>query len=328
MRINNVRATVVLVVCGLGVAGSVGCAASRQEAGPATVESAAAAPVEPAPTVMPLVSAPVRPSSADRFKVQTQEGLTFRLDSLSASVQVYTHNRKGRPQVRRDISINGSVQDPLGRRLFRIAGVELESMTDGEGRSLLDGAEVSENPAGYNDGWESIRVNRSPGSATSQSYNIQVGDLDSLPARLGTISGHVDVELVTDLVTIDLVLEESDGFVTLEQGVSYRVSMFRQEGSTLRYVIEYRLARAAADAQTPRFMGLDARDPRGQPISLNTRPLETVLGDSVQGIIQGEVGLSRGGLGPVRMLLATAVSPVRFDFEFGDIALTEGAARR
>lgn len=312
------RATCLLCICGLAITG--GCAATLT---PDSETPTAPAAVDPAPPP----SAPAHPNAAT--KPVTLEGLTFQMESLSASVQLYTHNRKGRPQTRRDISINGNVQDKLGRRLYRIADVDLESLTDGAGHSLLDGAEVNENASGYNDPWESIRMNRSPGSGTSHSFNIQVSGLDTLPARLGVLRGHVDVELVTDLMSIDIVPEESGKFVEAAPGISYRVSIFQFESTTLRYLIEYRLARPAdAPARTPVFMGLDVRDPRGQAVYTNVRPLETVLGDTVEGVIQGELGLGRASLGPVRLQFVTGVKPLRFDFELADVALAEGARVR
>ncbi len=323
IRTNRLGAAALAAVCSAAGLADGGCTATTEPG----IESAA----EPAPSVTPapITPAPIPAGPTDRFKVQYQEGLTFRIDTLNASVQLYAQNRKGRPQVRRDISINGSVQDPQGRRLFRIAGVELESMTDGLGRSLLDGAEVSEHPPAYNDPWENIRMNRHPGNASSQSYNIQVGGLDALPAKLGAVRGHVDVELVTDMMSVDLVAEQSDTFVEPVEGVAYRVPLFQTEGSTLRFLIEYKLARGAgADGRAPVFLGLEARDQRGQPVHLNVRPLETVLGNAVHGSLQGEVGMSRGGMGPVKMLFATDMKPLRFDFEFGDIALTESDGAR
>jgi len=316
-RFGSVR--VLAATCGLAGISMGGCAGSN-------TTSAEPDATFTSTSIAPPSSPPSKPKPDGGFRTITQEGLTFRLESLSASVQLYAGNKKGKPQVRRSISMSGNVQDPLGRRLFRVSDVELEALTDGHGHDLTTGADVQEHPPGNYEGWENIRMNRSPGSATAQSFSVQVNELDTLPARLGVLRGHVDVELVTELKTVELVAEESDDFVEPLPGVAYRVSLFNQDSSTVRFFIEYRLDRSGElGTDAPAFLGLDVRDASGNPVGLHVRPLETVLGKRIEGTLQGEFGVGRPGkLGAVRLLVATGVKPVRFDFEFDDIALTEG----
>lgn len=306
------RSVWIVAVCGLGSAAALGMGSSSG--------------TEDRPRHAGVTVRDAAPGSRGTFGPQTRDGLTFRLESLSASAQVYAGSRKGKPQVRRDISMSGTVQDPRGRLLFRISEVELDAMTDADGRDLLARAEIHENPPGYNDPWESVRVNRGPGSPTAQSFSVQAGDVESLPARLGTVRGHVGVELVTDMKSIELVAEESDTFTEAAPGVSYRVTRFKSEPDRLRFLIEYRIERSGdPQVEAPVFMGLEARDASGNPVHLGIRPLETVLGTTVAGTLQGEVGIARPGLSGMSLLVATALKPVRFDFALNDVPLTEGS---
>lgn len=291
------------------------------------IEPAASPPSVIGTTPEPPPPAP-RPKSAGQFPPLNQEGLVFRFESISASVQLYASNRKGRPQVRRDLTLSGTVKDPLGRRLFRIADVELESVTDGQGADVLAGAEIEENPQDSYDGWENVRYNRGPGSPTAQPFSFRAGDLDSLPSRLGSVRGHVDVDLVSDMKSIEIVAEESDTFVRPLPGVAYRVTRWSSERDRLRFQIEYTLERTGEPgADAPVFLWLDLRDDSGNPVHLGVRPLETVLGSTIQGTLQTEVGIGRLAPGPVRLLFATAMTPVRFDFDLRDIPLTESRQR-
>jgi len=253
---------------------------------------------------------------------QEKQGLIFRLNNINASSSISANpSCPCGYAVNRSMSINGNVTDSSGNRSFRIKNLHVDAVEDARGNDMRTPGmfHAYPNPANMQ------QFTRPRGHQQSMSFSMSFNQLRSMPETIGSLAGHVDVDLVTKIKTIDIDPEKFADAVEVAPGMTFRLTQYGFQGTNLRMAFEYRIERNDKGSE-PIFYGFEILDTEGNQILDVQNTSQTVTVDSIIGTSSYNTGIGAREIASIRLRVATEVDSVRFVFDERDVPLLSAMA--